>query len=96
MSVIAKRARRRKSVNFLTKRLSTSFKHTVKDTGQRWMAVPYVSQGAAKQLQHRQGDVLITRFDDRTIKSGQTDPREILGYLRRGIEAHHCSSSGTR
>ena len=73
-----------------TDRLWMSIKRVARDHGRHWVAVPYVSQGAARRLPLRKGDVLITRFDDRTIASGQTDPREILKYLRSEVEVHNC------
>ena len=74
----------------LTDGLWKAIKRVARDRGSHWVAVPYVSQGASRRLPLRRGDVLITRFDDRTIASGQTDPREILRYVRGGVEVHNC------
>ena len=78
-------------MRFHAEKLWSSIHRVPSDPGKHWVAVPYVSQGAAQRLPLRKGDVLITRFDDRTIRSGQTDPREILKYLHREVEVHHCA-----
>lgn len=54
----------------------------------RLVAVPFLTSGAAKRLPLVRGDLLITRFDDLAIKTGQIDPREIVKYLRRRVEIH--------
>jgi hypothetical protein len=90
MRTILRKNKRPKRTALVTDRLWKSIKRAARDRGSHWVAVPYVSQGAARRFPLRKGDVLITRFDDRTISSGQTDPREILKYLRRGVEVHNC------
>jgi hypothetical protein len=66
-----------------------AIKRVARDKGQHWVAVPYVSPGAAKRLPLKRGDVLITRFDDATIMAGQTDPTEIARYIRKGVKVHN-------
>jgi hypothetical protein len=56
------------------------------------VAVPYLGRGAAKRLRLRKGDVLVTRFDDVAFKCGLVDPREVVRYLRRGVEVHAASN----
>jgi hypothetical protein len=66
-----------------------AIKRVARDKGRHWVAVPYVSPGAATRLPLKRGDVLITRFDDATIMAGQTDPTEIERYIRNGVEVHN-------
>jgi hypothetical protein len=76
-------------MNFVGTHTWAAIKRVARDKGQHWVAVPYVSPGAAKRLPLKRGDVLITRFDDATIKAGQTDPTEIAKYIREGVEVHN-------
>lgn len=52
------------------------------------MAVPFVGTGATKRLPLRRGDVLVTKFDMGSIRSGLVNPREIAAYIKRGVEVH--------
>lgn len=64
--------------------------HAVRgDPGKKWIAVPYVARGAADRFPLRNGDVLVVRFDDLTIQSGGTDPREIIRYLKHGVNVYN-------
>jgi hypothetical protein len=76
-------------MNFVGTHTWAAIKRVARDKGQHWVAVPYVSPGAAKRLPLKRGDVLITRFDDATIMAGQTDPTEIARYIRNGVEVHN-------
>jgi hypothetical protein len=61
-------------------------------THQKLVAVPFLGQGATKRLPLRKGDILIVRFDKGTIKAGMTDPREIVKYIKRGVQVHSTSN----
>jgi hypothetical protein len=76
-------------MNFLGTRTWAAIKRVARDKGRHWVAVPYVSPGAAKRLILKAGNVLTTRFDDATIMAGQTDPTEIARYIRKGVEIHN-------
>lgn len=52
------------------------------------VAVPYLGGGATKRLPLRRGDILVTRFDDSAFAGGLVDPKEVVKYLRRGVEVH--------
>jgi hypothetical protein len=78
-----------RDMNFVGLHTWAAIKRVARDKGPHWVAVPYVSSGAAKRLPLKPGDVLITRFDDATIMAGQTDPREIARYIRDGVEVHN-------
>src|SRR6266851_4416584 len=74
---------------FLSERVWSRIRELMKRRkGVRLVAVPFLGPHAAKQLPLRPGDVLITRFDDGTIKAGLVDPREVVKYIRRRVEVH--------
>jgi len=60
--------------------------------GRAYVAVPFIGQGAARRLALRRGDILVTRFDEPTIRAGQVHPKEILTFLRRGVDVHAVSN----
>jgi hypothetical protein len=76
-------------VKFVATHTWAAIRQVARDKGQHWVAAPYVSPGASKRLPLRRGDVLITRFDDAAIRAGQTDPTEIVRYIRNGVEVHN-------
>jgi hypothetical protein len=51
-------------------------------------AVPFIGAGAISRLPLKQGDVLVCRFDKNAVRAGLVDPREILKYLKRGVDVH--------
>lgn len=61
-------------------------------SGPAYVAVPFVGSGAAKRLRLRQGDTLVTRFDEAAIRTGLVDPREIVHFIKRGVEVHAVSN----
>jgi hypothetical protein len=40
----------------------------------------------------RRGDVLVTKFDAASIRSGLVNPREIVTFIKRGVEVHSVSN----
>ncbi|MDR7555725.1 MAG: hypothetical protein QN157_08965 [Armatimonadota bacterium] len=54
------------------------------------VAVPYFGTGGADLLPLRRGSLLVVRFDTEAIKTGQTNPSEIIRLLNRGVEVHAC------
>jgi hypothetical protein len=54
------------------------------------VAVPYFGTGGAELLPLRPGSLLVVRFDTETVRSGQTNPSEIIKLLKRGVEIHAC------
>ena len=52
------------------------------------VAVPFIGQGAARQLPLRPGSVLVTRLDEASVKQGVVHPGEVLKYIRSGVEVH--------
>lgn len=56
--------------------------------GMAWVAVPYFGIGAAKMLPLAAGSVLVTRFDEAEIRSGQIHPLDIVELLERGVRVY--------
>ena len=54
------------------------------------VAVPYFGTGGAKLLPLRPGSLLVVRFDTGAIRSGETNPSEIIRLLNRRVEVHGC------
>ena len=52
------------------------------------MAVPFLGRNAVSQLPLRRGDVLVTRFDEETVRQGLVAPRAVVEFIRRGVEVH--------
>lgn len=55
------------------------------------VAVPFLGKNAANLLPITAGSILVTRFNDETIKSGLVSPIEIIKFLKRGIKVHSDS-----
>jgi len=56
------------------------------------IAVPFVGTGSSKHLRLQRGDLLVCRLDEPTARAGLTNPKEILAYLRQGVEVHTVSN----
>lgn len=54
--------------------------------GPAYVAVAFLGRDAIKRLPLRKGDVLVVNASDEALKTGQTDPREIARFRRRGVE----------
>jgi hypothetical protein len=52
------------------------------------VAVPFLGTGAANRLALRRGDVLVTKFDAASVRSGLVSPHEIVKFIKRGVEVH--------
>jgi hypothetical protein len=73
---------------FLSPELWPRLQTLAKGKGRRAVAVPFVGKGSVKRLPLQSGDLLVCRLDEATVRAGLTDPKEILGYLQRGVEVH--------
>lgn len=51
----------------------------------RFVAVAYLARGASRLLTLEQDDVLVVDMGDGSVKTGRTDPQEILQYLDKGV-----------
>lgn len=80
------------STYFHTDDLWAGIRRTARDAGPRFVAVPFVSTGAVRRLPLKRGDVLVTRCNLAAVKSGQTDPREIVRFIKRGVRVHNVST----
>jgi hypothetical protein len=52
------------------------------------VAVAYLGSGASSLLRLREEDTLIVDMGDASVKTGRTDPKEILKYLRIGVRVY--------
>jgi PLD-like domain len=52
------------------------------------IAVAYFGSGAAKKLPLKAGSTLVVNMSDNAVKTGLTNPTEILKLVRRGVEVH--------
>jgi hypothetical protein len=50
------------------------------------VAVAYVGQGASRLLPLRPGSRLVVDASEAAVRAGQTDPRELLKYVRKGVD----------
>jgi hypothetical protein len=53
-----------------------------------WVAVPFLGRGAVAQLPLRRGDVLVTKFDEPTVRQGLVAPQSVVEFIKRGVEVH--------
>lgn len=53
-----------------------------------YVAVAFLGRGGSKQLPLRRGSVLVVNACDAVVKSGQTDPSELLKLHRRGTRVY--------
>lgn len=72
----------------LTKTLWPRLRALGNQKGRALAAVPYFAAGGAARLPLKKGDLLVTRFDDTSVKCGQTDPREVLKLIKRGVRVY--------
>ncbi len=56
-----------------------------KAAGSRRVAVAYLARGASKLLTLGEDDVLVVDMGDASVKTGRTDPQEVLSYLKKGV-----------
>lgn len=72
----------------LTRTLWPRLRALTNRKGRTLAAVPYFASGGAARLPLKKGGVLVTRFDDTSIKCGQTDPSEVLKLIKRGVKVY--------
>ncbi len=76
------------ATTFLGTNVWTRIKTLNSRRGQRLVAVPYLGENSLRRLTLRAGDVLVVRLDLATVKTGQTSPKDVLAYLKNGVEVH--------
>ncbi len=52
------------------------------------VAVAYLGQGASKILPLGKGDNLVIDMSQGAVKSGQTDPKEVEKYFKKGVNIY--------
>ena len=60
-----------------------------KQSSRRQIVVAYLGKGASKILPLRRGDVLVVDLSEQAVKTGQTDPREVEKYLKKGVKVYN-------
>jgi len=58
----------------------------------RHIAVAYLGRGANRILPLSKGDSLLVDMSENTVRSGQTDPKEIEKYFKKGVDLFTCSN----
>jgi hypothetical protein len=77
------------AIRFVSDRIWIRIRKSARSAKRRALvAVPFIGRGAADQLPLRRGDVLVTKFDRPSIRAGLIDPREIVAFIKRGVEVH--------
>jgi phospholipase D-like protein len=56
-----------------------------KQASRSYVAVAYLASGASRLLRLGGEDVLVIDMSDASVKTGHTDPKEVLKYLRKGV-----------
>lgn len=77
-------------VDFSSHTLWRDIRRIARDRGPRFVAVPFVGAGAARQLKLRRGDTLVTRFDQASVRAGVVHPQTIIKYLAAGVRVYRC------
>ena len=80
------------TTKFLAERLWSRIRAVGRDAGPHFVAVPFVSTGAVRRLPLKRGDLLVTRCNRETVECGQTNPRDIALFIRRGVSVHSVAS----
>lgn len=57
-----------------------------------YVAVAYLGQGARKLLPLRSGSTLVVDMSLNAVQHGNTSPKEVVKFLRRGVHVHSCSN----
>lgn len=74
------------STQFLTEGVWSEITKSVKaSTLRAHVAVAYLGKGGSKQLPLKRGSALVVNACEAVVKSGQTDPSELLKLQRRGV-----------
>lgn len=59
-----------------------------KGAGPRRVAVAYLARGASRLLKLEEDDILVVDMGDASVKTGRTDPKEVLAYLKKGVHVY--------
>ncbi len=61
-------------------------------TGRAYVAVAYCQSGARNLLPLRSGSVLVVDASEHAVKTGQTNPAELMKFVREGVSVHSAQS----
>src|SRR6516162_9259529 len=59
-----------------------------KNAHRSFVAVAYFGGAASELLPLRKGSILVVDMSAKAVRSGQTDPKEIIKLLDEGVEVH--------
>lgn len=77
------------SIRFVSHEIWPRLRQLARRRGRRaFVAVPFLGTGAAQRLLLRDRDVLVTKFDTAAIRAGLVSPREVVAFIKRGVEVH--------
>lgn len=77
------------STEFLSDGIWPEITRAVKNSKQRVVAsVAFLGTGGSKQLPLKSGSVLVVNAAENTVKSGATNPRELLSLQKRGVRIY--------
>jgi hypothetical protein len=76
-------------VEFIADRIWPRMRAAVKrQPGRCRIAVAYFGSGGAKRLPMTRGSTLVVDMSEHVVKSGQTNPAEIVTLLKKGVDVH--------
>lgn len=75
-------------MQFLHDKLWKRLKQLCLAAKRRYVAVAYLGHDAISHLPLDTGDYLVVDMSDQSVKTGRTDPHEILRYLDRGVRVY--------
>jgi hypothetical protein len=79
-------------LKILSDNLWKTITETARKSKRNNVAVAYMGQGASKLLPLHKGDSLVVDMSEGAVKSGQTDPKEVEKFLRKGVNVYTCSN----
>ena len=80
------------TLRFLQDNLWPTITKLARKSDRKHVAVAYLGQGANKLLPLDKGDSLVIDMSQGAVKSGQTDPKEIEKYLKKGVDIYTCTN----
>lgn len=81
------------STEFLGHKIWSSLTAEAKQfNGKSFVAVAYFGTGAAKRLPLKNGSILVVDASDRAVKSGQTNPAELIKLRKLGVRIFSMSN----
>jgi hypothetical protein len=80
------------STRLLTDQLWPSIQKLARTSRRREVVAAYLGTGADRLLKLKAGDSLVVDMSMATVKGGQTNPSEVVKYLRHGVQVFNCTN----